>query len=84
MNCDNAFRTYSDEGPFDVVLIAMKFMRSSRGRRRQFSGEPVCRKIPGQHYAFVTGAPVLRKQFMLQDMDDFMGASAGLPNSRFG
>ena len=79
----NAFRTYSDEGPFDVVLIAMKFMRSSRGGGAKFV-ENLLQKNPGQHYAFVTGAPVLRKPFTLQDMDDFMGAFRRPANSRFG
>jgi DNA-binding NtrC family response regulator len=83
VNCDNAFRTYSDEGPFDVVLIAMKFMRSSRGGGAKFV-ENLLQKNPGQHYAFVTGAPVLRKPFTLQDMDDFMGAFRRPANSRFG
>ena len=43
-----------------------------------------CRKNPRQHYAFVTGSPVLRKPFTLQDLDDFMGAFRRPANSRFG
>ena len=36
-NCDEAFSTYCDDGPFDVVLIAMKFMRRfPRGRRQVY------------------------------------------------
>jgi hypothetical protein len=40
-------------------------------------------KNPRQHYAFVTGSPVLRKPFTLQDLDDFMGAFRRPANSRF-
>ena len=40
-NCDDAFRTYCDDGPFDVVLIGMKFMRRSRAGG---TGSPVLRK----------------------------------------
>ena len=38
----------------------MKFMRGSRGGGAKFI-EDVLEKNPGQHYAFVTGSPVLRK-----------------------
>jgi DNA-binding NtrC family response regulator len=82
-NCDEAFLAYSDDGPFDVVLIAMKFMRSARAGGTKFV-EKLLEKNPRQHYAFVTGAPVLRKPFTLQDMDDFMGAFRRPANSRFG
>lgn len=82
-NCDDGLRTYFDGGPYDVVLIAMTFMRSSRGGGSKFL-EDLLQKNPGQHYAFVTGSPVLRKPFTLQDMDDFMGAFRRPANSRFG
>jgi CheY-like chemotaxis protein len=81
--CDEAFRSYCDEGPYDVVLIAMRLMRTSRGGGAKFV-EDLLQKNPRQHYAFVTGSPVLRKPFTLQDMDDFMGAFRRPANSRFG
>jgi DNA-binding NtrC family response regulator len=81
--CDEAFRAYCDNGPYDVVLIAMRFMRSSRGGGAKFV-EDLLEKNPRQHYAFVTGSPVLRKPFTLQDLDDFMGAFRRPANSRFG
>ena len=37
-NCNEALRTFS-EGPCDVVLIAMKFMRSSRAGGAKFVEE---------------------------------------------
>jgi DNA-binding NtrC family response regulator len=82
-DCDEAFRTYCNEGPFDVVLIAMKFMRGSRVGGSKFIDD-VLEKNPSQPYAFVTGSPVLRKPFTLQDLDDFMGAFRRPANSRFG
>ncbi len=81
--CDEAFRTYCDDGPYDVVLIGMKFMRRSRAGGAKFI-EDLLQKNPRQHYAFVTGSPVLRKPFTLQDLDDFMGAFRRPANSRFG
>jgi hypothetical protein len=81
-NCNEAFRTFC-ETPYDVVLIAMKFMRSSRAGGAKFV-EDLLEKNPRQHYAFVTGAPVLRKPFTLQDLDDFMGAFRRPASSRFG
>src|ERR1700680_502902 len=82
-NCDKAFRTYCDEGPYDVVLIGMRFVRSSRRGGAKFI-EDLRRKNPRQHYAFVAGSPVLRKPFSLQDLDDFMGAFRRPANSRLG
>jgi CheY-like chemotaxis protein len=82
-NCDEAFRTYCNDGPFDVVLIGMKFMRRSRAGGAKFV-EDLLQKNSRQHYAFVTGSPVLRKPFTLQDLDDFMGAFRRPGNSRFG
>ena len=81
-SCDEAFHTYCNEGPYDVVLIAMKFVRSTRGGGAKFI-EDMRQKNPRQHYAFVTGSPVLRKPFTLQDLDDFMGAFRRPANSRF-
>jgi CheY-like chemotaxis protein len=81
--CDQAFRTESEQGPFDVVLIAMRLMRSSRGGGAKFV-ESLLQKNPHQHYAFVTGSPVLHKPFTLQDLDDFMGAFRRPSHSRFG
>ena len=82
-DCDEAFRTYCNEGPFDVVLIAMKFVRGSRAGGAKFIDD-ILEKNPSQHYAFVAGSPVLRKPFTLQDLDDFMGAFRRPANSRFG
>src|ERR1700733_13570189 len=82
-NCAEGFKTFCDKGPYDVVLIGMLFVRSSRGGGAKFI-EDIRQKNPQQHYAFVTGAPVLRKPFTLQDMDDFMGAFRRPANSRFG
>ena len=81
-NCDEALRTYCDNGPYDVVLIAMKFMRRARAGGARFI-EDLLQKNPRQHYAFVTGSPVLRKPFTLQDLDDFMGAFRRPASSRF-
>jgi len=72
-NCDEAFRH----------LLRQRTLR--RGPDRDEIHAPVARwwrkfiedllqKNPRQHYAFVTGSPVLRKPFTLQDLDDFMGA----------
>lgn len=81
-SCDEALRTYSDDGPYDVVLIAMRFMRSSRGGGAKLV-EGLLQSNPQQHYAFVTGSPVLHKPFTLQDLDDFMGAFRRPADSRF-
>jgi DNA-binding response OmpR family regulator len=82
-DCDAAFRSYCEEGPYDVVLIGMSFVRSSRAGGAKFI-EDLRLKNPRQDYAFVTGSPVLRKPFSLQDLDDFMGAFRRPANSRFG
>jgi CheY-like chemotaxis protein len=81
-NCEEAFQTYCGDGPFDVVLIGMSFMRRLRAGGGKFL-EDVLQKNPDQHYAFVTGSAVLRKPFTLQDMDDFMGAFRRPAASRF-
>jgi DNA-binding NtrC family response regulator len=82
-NCTEAFRTFCDKGPFDVVLIGMRFVRGSAGGGAKFIDD-MQQKNPQQHYAFVTGSPVLHKPFSLQDLDDFMGAFRRPANSRFG
>ena len=82
-NCSEAFRTYCDRGPHDVVLIALKFMRGSRAGGAKFV-DALLEKNPQQHYAFITGSPVLRKPFTLQDVDDFMSAFRRPGTSRFG
>lgn len=81
-SCDEAYLAYCNEGPYDLVLIAMKFLRSSRAGGAKFI-EDMRQKNPHQHYAFTTGSPVLRKPFTLQDLDDFMGAFRRPANSRF-
>ena len=82
-NCNDGLRSYNDKGPFDVVLIAIRFVRGLSGGGSKFIDE-MRRKNPDQHYAFVTGAPVLHKPFTLQELDDFMGAFRRPANSRFG
>ena len=82
-NCNEGFRAYCDRGPYDVVLIGMRFVRSSGGGGSKFIDD-MRRKNPDQHFAFVTGAPVLHKPFTLQELDDFMGAFRRPANSRFG
>ena len=82
-NCTEAFRIFCDKGPFDVVLIGMRFVRGSAGGGVKFIDD-MQQKNPQQHYAFVTGSPVLHKPFSLQDLDDFMGAFRRPANSRFG
>jgi DNA-binding NtrC family response regulator len=82
-NCNEGFRAYCDRGPYDVVLIGMRFVRSSAGGGSKFIDD-MRRKNPDQHFAFVTGSPVLHKPFTLQELDDFMGAFRRPANSRFG
>jgi DNA-binding NtrC family response regulator len=82
-NCNEGFRAYCDRGPYDVVLIGMRFVRGSAGGGSKFIDD-MRRKNPDQHFAFVTGSPVLHKPFTLQELDDFMGAFRRPANSRFG
>lgn len=82
-NCRDAFRTYCDKGPYDVVLIALKFLRGSAAGGTKLI-DALREKNPQQHYAFVTGSPILRKPFSLQELDDFMGAFRRPADSRFG
>ena len=82
-NCKEAFRTYCDHGPYDVVLIGMTFVRGSSGGGSKFIAA-MRQRNPQQHFAFVTGSPILRKPFTLQELDDFMGAFRRPADSRFG
>lgn len=82
-NCGDAFRTYCDDGPFDVVLISLTFVRSTSGGGSKLI-DALREKNPDQHYAFVSGSSVLRKPFTLQELDDFMGEFRRPANSRFG
>lgn len=81
--CDEAFRVYNDEWPFDLVLIALKFMRGSRAGGTKFI-DGMLQKNPGQKFAFITASPILKKPFTLQELDDFMGAFRRPAHSRFG
>jgi len=82
-NCDEAFRIYCSQGPHDVVLIALKFVRSSSAGGAKFI-DALCQKNPEQKFAFITASPVLKKPFSLQELDDFMGAFRRPAHSRFG
>lgn len=82
-NCDEAFRMYSDQGPFDLVLIALKFVRSSRAGGTKFI-DAMGQKNPEQRFAFISASPVLKKPFTLQELDDFLGAFRRPAQSRFG
>jgi CheY-like chemotaxis protein len=82
-DCDEAFRIYCDEGPHDVVLIALKFLGSSSAGGTNFM-DALRQKNPTQKFAFITSSPVLKKPFSLQELDDFMGSFRRPANSRFG
>ena len=82
-DCKEALRIYSTEGPFDVVLIALKFVRGSKAGGVKFIDE-LRQKNPEQKFAFITSSPVLKKPFSLQELDDFMGAFRRPGHSRFG
>jgi CheY-like chemotaxis protein len=82
LNCDEAFRIYCDNGPHDVVVIALKFLRSSRAGGAKFM-DAVREKNPKQKFAFITASPVLKKPFSLLELDDFMGAFRRPASSRF-
>jgi CheY-like chemotaxis protein len=81
-NCNDAFRAYCDQGPHDVVLIALKFLRGTSGGGAKFI-DALRQKNPKQKFAFITAAPVLKKPFALQELDDFMGAFRRPASSRF-
>ena len=82
-NCDEAFRIYSNQGPHDLVLIALKFVRSSSAGGTKFI-EKMRQKNPEQKFTFITASPILKKPFSLQELDDFMGAFRRPAQSRFG
>lgn len=80
--CGDALKMFSEQGPYDVVVIALKFMRGSRAGGAKLV-DALLEKNPRQHLAFITGSPILRKPFTLQDVDDFMGAFRRPGESRF-
>ncbi len=82
-DCDEAFRIDCNRGPYDVVLIALKFVRGSSAGGAKFI-DALRQKNPEQKFAFMTGSPVLKKPFSLQELDDFMGAFRRPAHSRFG
>jgi len=82
-NCKEALRIYNDKGPHDVVLMALKFLRSS-GAGGAALVDALREKNPKQKFAFITASPVLKKPFSLQELDDFMGAFRRPARSRFG
>ena len=82
-NCDEALRTYSEQGPHDVVLIALKFLSSAGAGGDRFI-DALRQKNPHQKFGFMTASPVLKKPFSIQELDDFMGAFRRPASSRFG
>jgi DNA-binding response OmpR family regulator len=82
-DCGEGFRMYCNQGPFDLVLIALKFVRGSGGGGSKFI-DALRQKNPKQNFAFITASPVLKKPFSLQELDDFMAAFRRPANSRFG
>lgn len=82
-DCNQAFRLYCEQGPYDLVLMALKFVRSSRSGGAKFMDD-VRLKNSEQRFAFITASPVLKKPFSLQELDDFMGAFRRPASSRFG
>jgi|SRR5579862_7023182 CheY-like chemotaxis protein len=82
-NCDEAFRVYSNEGPHEVVLMALKFVRGSSAGGSKLI-DALRQKNPQQKFAFLTASPILKKPFSLQELDDFMGAFRRPGHSRFG
>jgi CheY-like chemotaxis protein len=82
-DCNEAFRMYCDQGPFDLVLIALKFVSDSRAVGPKFI-HALRQKNPEQKFAFMSASPVLKKPFSLQELDDFMGAFRRPAQSRFG
>jgi CheY-like chemotaxis protein len=82
LNCNEAFRIYCENGPHDLVVIALKFLRSSRAGGAKFI-DALREKNPKQKFAFITASPVLKKPFSLSELDDFMGAFRRPASSRF-
>ena len=83
LNCNEAFRIYCEKGPYDVVLVALKFLRGSSAGGAKFL-DALRQKNPKQKFAFISASPVLKKPFSLQELDDFMGAFRRPAGSRFG
>lgn len=83
LDCDEAFRIFCDQGPYDVVLIALRFVRSTSAGGSKFI-DALRQKNPEQKFAFMTSSPVLKTPFSLQELDDFMGAFRRPAHSRFG
>jgi CheY-like chemotaxis protein len=81
-NCEEAFRIYNSEGPHDVVLMALKFVRTSKAGGSKLMDD-LRQKNPEQKFAFITASAVLKKPFSLQELDDFMGAFRRPSRSRF-
>lgn len=82
-DCHQAFRLYCEQGPYDLVLMALKFVGSSRAGGAKFMDD-VRLKNSEQRFAFITASPVLKKPFSLQELDDFMGGFRRPASSRFG
>ena len=80
-NCNEALRIFTDQGPHDVVLIALKFLRSSSAGGAKLM-DALRQKDPKQKFAFISASPVLKKPFTLQELDDFMGAFRRPASSR--
>jgi CheY-like chemotaxis protein len=81
-NYNHAVALLSEGRTFDVVLIALKFMRGSRAGGARLIDQ-LLEKNPTQQFAFITSTPVLHKPFTLQEVDDFMGAFRRPGQSRF-
>jgi DNA-binding response OmpR family regulator len=81
-DCGEAFRLYCNQGPYDLVLIALKFVHGSRAGGAKFIDD-LLQKNPKQRFAFMTSSAVLKKPFSLQELDDFMGAFRRPAQSRF-
>jgi len=82
-DCNEAFRMYCDQGPYDLVLIALKFLSDSRASGPKLIHE-LLQKNPEQKFAFMSASTILKKPFSLQELDDFMGAFRRPARSRFG
>jgi CheY-like chemotaxis protein len=82
-DCDEALRIQCNQGPYDVVLIALKFVRGSGAGGAKLI-DALRKSNPEQKFAFITASAVLKKPFSLQELDDFMGMFRRPANSRFG
>jgi DNA-binding response OmpR family regulator len=82
-DCDEALRLHRDEGPYDLVLMALKFVRVSSGGGAKLI-DAVRKGNPKQRFAFMSASAVLKKPFSLQELDDFMGTFRRPGQSRFG